>query len=129
MVETSPTAKLFEEMRHPYTEALLLSIPRTSARSHTRLQAIPGRPPDLVGPRTGCSFAPRCRYAQDRCLVDDPPLDGPPGSDHRWACHFPVGTDAGRDALARNLAAGRTAAGLELEALVADPEPTGAGGR
>jgi peptide/nickel transport system ATP-binding protein len=119
-VETAPTRQLFAEMRHPYTEALLLSIPRSRARSHTRLQAIPGRPPDLVGERTGCAFAPRCRYAQPRCVEEDPPLDGPPGSPHRWACFFPVGTEAGREALARNEAAGRTATGLEVR-----PEPPG----
>jgi peptide/nickel transport system ATP-binding protein len=122
IVETASTRTLFAEMRHPYTEALLLSIPRTRARSHTQLQAIPGRPPDLVDARTGCSFAPRCRYAQPRCLAEDPPLDGPAGSTHRWACFFPVGTDAGREALARNEAAGRTATGLVVR-------PEGAGDR
>jgi peptide/nickel transport system ATP-binding protein len=120
VVETAPTRTLFAEMRHPYTEALLLSIPRTRARSHTRLQAIPGRPPDLVGERVGCAFAPRCRYAQPRCLEEDPPLDGVPGVPHRWACFFPVGTEAGNEALARNEAAGRTAAGLAVTAVGPD---------
>ena len=114
IVETAPTRMLFREMRHPYTEALLLSIPRTHHRSHTRLQAIPGRPPDLAGPLPGCAFAPRCRYAQPRCLEERPPLDGPSSSPHRWACFYPVGTEAGAEALARNEAAGMTAAGLPL---------------
>jgi peptide/nickel transport system ATP-binding protein len=116
VVEQAPTTTLFREVRHPYTEALLGSIPRLENPSHTPLQAIPGRPPDLVAPSPGCRFAPRCRYAQDRCLTEDPPLvtTGQQGHEHR--CFFPVGSDAGADALARNVAAGRTAAGTPLTA-------------
>ena len=61
-------------MRHPYTEALLRSIPQLDMPSHTRLEAIGGRPPDLVHPPPGCSFAPRCPYAQDRCHEEEPAL-------------------------------------------------------
>jgi peptide/nickel transport system ATP-binding protein len=130
LVERAPTGTLFRRMRHPYTEALLSSIPRLENRSHTPLQVIPGRPPDMAALPDGCRFAPRCRYAQDRCLAEAPPLapaDGVPangagtanGSEradpsHLHRCFFPVGTDAGRDALDRNVAAGRTAAGTPL---------------
>jgi peptide/nickel transport system ATP-binding protein len=116
VVERAPTTDLFRRTRHPYTEALMGSIPRIEFPSHTPLQAIPGRPPDMAAPPPGCRFAPRCRYAQDRCLTEPPPLvtaeDG--GPDHLHRCFFPVGTDAGRDALARNVADGRTAAGTSL---------------
>ena len=113
-VETAPTRELFTTTRHPYTEALLQSIPKIEQSSHTRLEAITGRPPDLVAPPVGCRFAPRCRYAQDRCLVDDPALTATDTDQHAVACWFPVGTEAGEAALARNLAAGHTAAGLTV---------------
>jgi peptide/nickel transport system ATP-binding protein len=80
-------------MRHPYTEALLSAIPKLADPSHTRLNAIGGRPPDLVNPPEGCAFATRCPYAQDRCLVEQPALtESAPGSGHFFACHFPVGS-------------------------------------
>ena len=53
VVEQAPTATLFDDMRMPYTEALLRSIPKLAEPSHTRLAAIPGRPPDLVAPSAG----------------------------------------------------------------------------
>jgi peptide/nickel transport system ATP-binding protein len=100
--------------RHPYTRALLESIPRLEHTSHTRLAAISGRPPDLVSPPVGCRFSPRCHYAQARCLVEDPALTSTGVEGHSVACFFPVGTAAGEEALARNEADGRTAAGLPL---------------
>jgi oligopeptide/dipeptide ABC transporter ATP-binding protein len=91
IVEKAPTAQLFANVRMPYTEALLRSIPLLTAPSHTRLQAIPGRPPDLVNPPSGCKFAPRCPYVQDRCRQEEPPLvEDQPG--HAYRCWFPVGT-------------------------------------
>ena len=101
-------------MRHPYTRALLESIPRTHYRSHTRLHAIPGRPPDLARRPPGCPFAPRCPHAQPRCIEERPPLAGPPPSPHEWACFYPVGTDEGDEAYAANRRNGVTAAGLPL---------------
>jgi peptide/nickel transport system ATP-binding protein len=93
-------------MRHPYTEALFKSIPKLGLASHTRLDSIAGRPPDLVDPPSGCRFAARCSYAQVICRSEEPPLIAQDGPDHVAACHFPVGTEAGREALARNQAAG-----------------------
>jgi len=107
VVETAPTAELFAEVRMPYTEALLKSIPRTTDPSHTRLAAVGGRPPDLVDLPAGCRFAPRCPYAQPRCVAEEPPLRTDTGSGHAWACWFPVGTPEGDDALARNVRAER----------------------
>jgi peptide/nickel transport system ATP-binding protein len=94
IVEMAPTRLLFEQTRMPYTEALLQAIPRLEQPSHTRLLAIAGRPPDLIDLPPGCRFAPRCRYAADRCRQEEPELgwDGNPG--HSFACWYPVGVPA-----------------------------------
>ncbi|HMG42914.1 MAG TPA: ABC transporter ATP-binding protein [Acidimicrobiales bacterium] len=90
IVEKAATATLFRHVRMPYTEALLKSIPALDTPSHTRLEAIPGRPPDLINPPPGCRFAPRCPYAQDRCHAELPPLvEVEPG--HAFRCWYPVG--------------------------------------
>jgi peptide/nickel transport system ATP-binding protein len=70
VVEYAPTRTLFDETRHPYTEALLKSIPKLAQPSHTRLDAISGRPPDLVNPPVGCKFAARCGFAQPKCVAE-----------------------------------------------------------
>ncbi len=111
IVERAKTETLFSHMKMPYTEALLQSIPRVDQASHVRLATIPGRPPDLINPPAGCKFAPRCNYAQDRCLQEEPPLrEASPG--HEYRCWFPVDTPEGADALARNRERGTTASGL-----------------
>jgi peptide/nickel transport system ATP-binding protein len=104
VVEKAPTRTLFANVRMPYTEALLKSIPKLDDPSHTRLQIIGGRPPDLVNPPQGCRFAPRCPYAQPRCHTEQPPLVEAETPGHVFRCWYPVGTDAGREALERNLA-------------------------
>ncbi len=106
VVEKAPTNVLFAETRHPYTEALLRSIPKLADPSHQRLKAIGGRPPDIVASPPGCKFAPRCPYVQDRCTAEEPPLieSGTPG--HEFRCWFPVGTPENRAALEANLSAG-----------------------
>jgi len=114
IVEHARTRELFTHTSHPYTEALLKSIPKLAQPSHTRLEAISGRPPDLVNPPAGCKFAARCPYAQPRCLESEPPLDDTARPGHAFRCFFPVGTDAGRDALERNLTAGVTASGMRV---------------
>jgi oligopeptide/dipeptide ABC transporter ATP-binding protein len=104
IVEQAPTAELFAHTRMPYTEALLRSIPRLSEASHTRLRAIPGRPPDLAAHVQGCRFAPRCPYAQDQCRTEEPPLRTA-GQGHVFRCWYPVGSAEGDAALARNVSA------------------------
>jgi oligopeptide/dipeptide ABC transporter ATP-binding protein len=75
VVELAPAAELFARPLHPYTAALMRSLPRLEAPPGTRLEAIPGLPPRLDrGAFTECSFAPRCRYVHDACRVADPPL-------------------------------------------------------
>jgi oligopeptide/dipeptide ABC transporter ATP-binding protein len=91
VVERAPTNVLFKSMAMPYTEALLKSTPRIVNPSHTRLTAIDGRPPDLLHPPAGCSFSPRCPYAQEKCHREKPPLvEAEPG--HHYACWFPLTT-------------------------------------
>jgi peptide/nickel transport system ATP-binding protein len=104
IVEQARTEELFGEMRHPYTEALLRSIPRLEHDSHTRLDIIPGRPPDLVSPPPGCGFAPRCTLVQDRCRGEMPELTAGGGAGHRFRCFFPVGTEVGERARSANAA-------------------------
>jgi oligopeptide/dipeptide ABC transporter ATP-binding protein len=72
MVESGPVRQIFNHPAHPYTEALLQSIPRLSD-SRQRLAAIDGQPPDLAAPPTGCAFHPRCPKAMDRCRAEEPP--------------------------------------------------------
>ncbi len=104
VVEKAPTKTLFAEMHHPYTEALLQSIPKTSETKHTRLKAISGRPPDLINPPKGCSFSPRCPYARPICHEEEPPLIKGVGEGHFYACHMPVGSPASQEAFQQNLA-------------------------
>jgi len=92
LVEKAPTKTLFAKMKMPYTEALLESIPKIKAPSHTRLTVITGRPPDLVNPPAGCRFAPRCPYAQEKCQTEEPPLVQAESPDHLYACWYPVGS-------------------------------------
>ena len=74
IAEAADTDELFARMRHPYSEALLSAIPRLDQDRTQRLYSIPGLPPDLTAVVTSCRFAPRCRYATDRCRSEDPPL-------------------------------------------------------
>jgi oligopeptide/dipeptide ABC transporter ATP-binding protein len=90
IAETTGTGALFDNPRHPYTEALFHALPEKSAETRERLYSIPGAPPDLVNPPKGCRFAPRCRYAADRCRAEDPVLAGETSA-HTYACFFPVG--------------------------------------
>lgn len=105
IVEMAPTKTLFSEVSHPYTEALLRSIPKTTERNHTRLAAIAGRPPDLINPPSGCKFSPRCPYAQAKCREEEPPESVSLAGDHRFSCWYPVGTPENAEAWERNLAA------------------------
>jgi len=89
IVEQAPTARLFNRVRMPYTQALFEAIPRLERPAHAPLQVIGGRPPDASDLPPGCSFAPRCRRAADDCLAAAPPLDEHEAG-HRWACWHPV---------------------------------------
>ncbi|TYB97065.1 ABC transporter ATP-binding protein [Micromonospora sp. WP24] len=96
VVETAATAELFRSPRHRYTEALMEALPETAVREagkEARLYSIPGLPPDLSRPLTGCRFAPRCRHVTDECRSTDVALSG---GEHQFACLHPVsGTPSG----------------------------------
>ena len=89
IVEQGPVRAIFNDPSHPYTEALLGSI-LSLERRVDRLEAIQGRPPALWDLPTGCRFAPRCRYAFDRCFSSYPPtfrgLSDTSGDRHVAAC-------------------------------------------
>jgi oligopeptide/dipeptide ABC transporter ATP-binding protein len=72
MVEAGPVKAMFDHPAHPYTRALLESIPRMSD-ARQRLTAIDGQPPDLARLPAGCAFQPRCPVAVDRCRTEAPP--------------------------------------------------------
>lgn len=96
-IEYGPTEHLLTDPRHPYTMALLRSFPSVRGPLKTLL-SVPGSPPDLVKPPSGCRFHPRCPFAQQICRDVSPPPT--PTFDGGWArCHFTEeirkqGTDA-----------------------------------
>ena len=90
VVEYAPTTKLFADMRMPYTEALLESIPKIDHKSGTRLAVIEGRLPNPTDRGAGCSFAPRCKYVQEKCHKEHPELRKDPDG-HLYRCWFPIG--------------------------------------
>ena len=90
LVESAPTKELFANMKMPYTEALLKSIPRLETPTGTRLPVIEGRLPDPTKDEPGCAFANRCPYVQDKCRAEKPPLKSD-GNDHFYRCWFPIG--------------------------------------
>ena len=75
-VETAPVEEIYYDPKHPYTVGLMSSIPRIGDKRE-RLQEIPGQMPDLVELPTGCSFHPRCPFAEEVCTRKDPPLMDP----------------------------------------------------
>jgi oligopeptide/dipeptide ABC transporter ATP-binding protein len=90
VVEYAPTRQLFTNMKMPYTEALLKSIPRLETPTGTRLPVIEGRLPDPTKDEPGCPFANRCPYVTDKCRAEKPPLVDN-GDGHFYRCWFPIG--------------------------------------
>jgi oligopeptide/dipeptide ABC transporter ATP-binding protein len=88
VVETADAAALFEAPAHPYTAALLASVPRLTGAQPERLVNIEGQPPRPYETSTGCRFAPRCPAARDLCRATEPALraDG----NRSVACHAPL---------------------------------------
>ena len=87
LVEVADTRAVFLAPQHPYTEALMSAVPRPDPRVRAQRLVLEGDVPDPAHPPPGCHFHPRCRYAEDRCRVEAPPLrEVQPG--HQAACHF-----------------------------------------
>ncbi len=74
IVEEAPVIGLYENPLHPYTRGLLNSIPKLDEEKQRRLPSIPGEVPELITLPKGCNFSPRCQYADEKCMYDDPPL-------------------------------------------------------
>ncbi|QYK40411.1 MAG: ABC transporter ATP-binding protein [Paracoccaceae bacterium] len=94
VVEQAPVRELFANPRHPYTQALLQTIPSLTGVREARLKVIQGQPPILSAAPSACPFRARCVYRFDRCDGENPrrrPLDGVPlGQGHDMACHYDV---------------------------------------
>src|SRR5438045_1212176 len=74
VVESGPAAQIYHDPRHPYTMALLRSVPRLDRPRQARLDPVEGQPPDLTRLDAGCSFRPRCRFAVQACAGSRPAL-------------------------------------------------------
>ena len=87
VVEQAPVRDLFARPRHPYTRALLKTIPHLAGPRGDRLQVIEGQPPIMLAAPAACPFAPRCAHAFERCLREHPQRR-PVGQGHDVACHW-----------------------------------------
>ncbi len=85
IIEMAPVRDLYKKTSHPYTKGLLESLPDLESGDKKRLTPIHGNPPDLLQDPDHCTFAPRCRYAIDRCWQELPPLS-PVAPQHFSAC-------------------------------------------
>ena len=85
IIESGTAQQVYHSPSHPYTLALLRSVPRMDQPRREKLDPIEGQPPDLSRLDDGCAFRPRCRYAVDRCAEEIPPLE-PLEDGHHSAC-------------------------------------------
>jgi oligopeptide transport system ATP-binding protein len=136
IVETAMTDELFAHPRHPYTVGLLRSIPRLDDGGSRELIPIEGLPPDLTKLPVGCPYAPRCAWAIERCLAENPPLALPGSSEsvvgvalgtHLAACWNPATDEEARAGVPASghisavEAAGRDRAATAAAALGVEP--------
>lgn len=85
IIETGTAEDIYHNPKHPYTLALLKSVPRLDQARVAKLDPVQGQPPDLSKLDDGCAFRPRCRYATDKCAQSIPPLEEIDGV-HKSAC-------------------------------------------
>jgi oligopeptide transport system ATP-binding protein len=95
IVEEARVDELYENPRHPYTNALLEALPRVDRRRDRRLKSIPGAPPSLLVEPSGCPFVKRCDYAFARCTIENPSLT-PVSPFHSIACWLDIRTGEAR---------------------------------
>ena len=86
IVESGPALAVYHAPRHPYTIALLRSVPRLDRPRQERLDPVEGQPPDLTRLDAGCAFRPRCRFAVAACAAAPPPLEPAGDARHLAAC-------------------------------------------
>jgi len=86
VVEEGPVKEIFSDPRHPYTQALLKTVPAVRGPRAERLQVIEGQPPIMHGAPVACSFRNRCQFAFDRCAQENPALRNVSAPGHRAAC-------------------------------------------
>jgi peptide/nickel transport system ATP-binding protein len=127
IVESAPTAEIFRSPEHPYTWGLLRSIPSLDRDRAEDLVPVSGRPPSLIHRPSGCSFHPRCPYAQPEHARVDPPIKAIPGHpDHGVACLL---VPAVRQQIWAELRQGRDAeraaraAGVQTSEVASDADP------
>src|SRR5260370_37325459 len=89
VLESAPVKQIFQTPAHPYTVALLASIPRMDEKRGSSLTPIAGQPPDLLHPPTGCPYAARCPRVQAQCRVELPELKSVGRGQQQAACFFP----------------------------------------
>src|SRR6202163_4535409 len=86
IVEAGSAADIYHDPRHPYTIALLRSVPRLDQPRRARLDPVDGQPPDLTRLDGGCSFRPRCPFAAEACAKTRPALEAAGAAGHLAAC-------------------------------------------
>jgi oligopeptide transport system ATP-binding protein len=91
IVEEAVVDDLYSNPRHPYTKALLRSLPRVDGVRTDKLESIKGLPPDLIALPKGCPFAARCGFVQEKCRLENPPLELY-SAQHKFACWVNVDT-------------------------------------
>ncbi len=95
IIEEAPVNELFANPSHPYTVGLIGSLPRVDETEHSRLFSIDGQPPVLYQKPHACPFAPRCKWAMERCWKENPLLE-PVSNEHRVACWVDIKTGRSR---------------------------------
>src|SRR6266516_2892810 len=109
VVETGPVERVFREPRHPYTLGLLRSVPDVDDLRDV-LATIPGAPPDLANPPSGCRFHPRCPFAQNDCVEGEFPLRSLEGDRPPFSVLSTASTSSSRGARRSGSSASRAAA-------------------